>query len=314
MPTFYLSGILLKILASFFFTIMSVFLKLGGKGYPITELIFSRSFFAFIPIMIWLIWRKKLPSALKTKWFSGHFARVFIALFAMACNFSAILLLPLADVTAISYASPLLTVVLAAVFLKEDVRIYRWVAVFVGLFGVMVMISPYLKTGFDFKSNEEALGAVLAFVGALLVAIAITQVRRLTATESTATTVFYFSLIASALSVLTFPFGWVMPTFYDGLFLVLAGITGGLAQICLTESFRIAPASLLAPFQYTSMIWSVLFGVYLFSEPLQPIVMVGAVIVIGSGLFVIYREYKRGFLTNPAKRPILPTDTLGGSS
>lgn len=300
-----LKGILLKILATFLFTMMTVVMKLTSVSVTSPQLVFSRAFFALIPILGWMMWRGQFAHTMKTPRFLGHLWRGVLAVVSMFFGFTTLKMLPLADATAISYAMPLITVVLAATMLKEEVRASRWIAVFVGLIGVLIMLWPHLQHGLRFDDGQSALGALLALAGATCAGFAIVQMRQLTRTESTPTVVFYFTIITSFLSALTLPFAWNSVGGRDLLLLISTGILGGFAQIAITEGFRIAPASLLAPFQYTSMIWAVLFGLFLFGEPLHPLVMIGAVIVIGSGLFVIYREHKRGVLSKSGDVPPL---------
>ena len=181
---------------------------------------------------------------------------------------------------------------LAAIFLKEVVRIWRWSAVVVGLIGVLIMISPHL--GASPRDTASAYGALYMFIGAFLVAAAMTQVRRLAMTESTASIVFSFAVISSLAGLATLPQGWLVPSLGDGVALIGIGLLGGVGQILLTDSYRHAPASTVAPFAYTTMIWAVAIGYFAFGEVPQPIVLMGAVIVIAAGLFVIWRERQLG--------------------
>src|SRR3712207_3237253 len=206
----------------------------------------------------------------------------------MYLGFAALSYLPLHDSIAIGYASPLILVILAALLLKEKVRAYRWTAVAVGFVGVMIMLSPYLTPATFAGGILEgpALGAICAFVGAFSSAGAMIQVRRLTGTAKTGAIVFYFFILASGLSLCTILLGWNMPDAPDlGLF-VLGGILGGIGQILLTESYRYADASVIAPFDYTTMIWALLFGWLMFGDLPTPTILIGAAIVAATGLFI----------------------------
>jgi drug/metabolite transporter (DMT)-like permease len=217
----------------------------------------------------------------------------------MFTNLAALTRLPLADATTISFASPLITVALAAVILKERVRVYRWTAVFVGFAGVIVMLIPHLDFGHYAAAGATAAataGSLLALVSAFCNAGTVIQTRRLTQSETTSSIVFYFSLVTALAGAATLPFAWHTPTAAELLMLVSMGIFGGVGHIFLTESYRYATASVIAPFDYTSMLWALILGYWLFGELPSALVYVGAAIVAGAGLFVIWRERKLGVM------------------
>jgi drug/metabolite transporter (DMT)-like permease len=285
-------GIALQLGATFSFTVMGALVRFIGERVPLGEQIFARSFFALIPLVAMLVWRKELASSVRTKNPFGHVRRGLTGVTAMVCMFAALARLPLVDVTAIGFATPLINVALAAVFLGEKVRAFRWTAVAVGFIGVIVMLSPHL---FGVERQETgAAGALLAITGAFLTAAAMTQVRHMSTTESTAALVFSFSLISTLASLATIPWGWIKPSPVDSLVLFLTGIVGGMAQIMITESYRHAGASTVAPFSYTSMVWSIAIGFVFFGEVPVPVVLFGAALVIAAGLFVIFRERSLG--------------------
>jgi len=285
-------GIALQLGATFSFTVMGALVRFIGERVPLGEQIFARSFFALIPLVAMLVWRKELASSVRTKNPLGHVRRGLTGVTAMVCMFAALARLPLVDVTAIGFATPLINVALAAVFLGEKVRAFRWSAVAVGFIGVIVMLSPHL---FGVERQETgAAGALLAVAGAFLTAAAMTQVRHMSATESTAALVFSFSLISTLASLATIPWGWIKPSPVDSLVLFLTGIVGGMAQIMITESYRHAGASTVAPFSYTSMVWSIAIGFVFFGEVPVAVVLLGAALVIAAGLFVIFRERSLG--------------------
>jgi len=285
-------GIALQLGATFSFTVMGALVRFIGERVPLGEQIFARSFFALIPLVAMLVWRKELASSVRTKNPFGHVRRGLTGVTAMVCMFAALARLPLVDVTAIGFATPLINVALAAVFLGEKVRAFRWSAVAVGFIGVIVMLSPHL---FGVERQETgAAGALFAITGAFLTAAAMTQVRHMSTTESTAALVFSFSLISTLASLATIPWGWIKPSPVDSLVLFLTGIVGGMAQIMITESYRHAGASTVAPFSYTSMVWSIAIGFVFFGEVPVPVVLFGAALVIAAGLFVIFRERSLG--------------------
>lgn len=291
----FLIGIGLKVVATLLFTIMGALIKAVGDAVPLGQIIFSRNFFALLPILALLAWRGELKSGLKTSRPGGHVLRALIGGLSMFFVFAALQRLTLADATAIGFATPIFSVVFAVIILGEVVRIYRWSAVAVGFVGVFVMLSPYLTVfGGESVHDDMAIGAVFALLGAIGSALAMIQVRRLTKTETTPAIVFYFSVVAALMGLATLPTGWAWASAETAMMLVGIGIVGGIAQIFLTESYRHAPASLIAPFDYLTMLWSVVIGYLFFAESPTGTVLAGAAIVIAAGLFVIYREARIG--------------------
>jgi drug/metabolite transporter (DMT)-like permease len=189
----------------------------------------------------------------------------------------------------------LITVAFAAIFLREHVRIYRWTAVIVGFGGIIVMLWPHLDyRHFTGANAVGAAGAIFIFCAAFANAGAVIQTRRLTQTETTSAIVFYFSLICAFAGLATWPFGWRDPSGIELAALIGSGLCGGLAHILLTESYRFAPASVIAPFDYSAILWAFLLGFVLFGELPTISVYIGSVIVAGAGLYVIWRERKLG--------------------
>ena len=287
-----LLGITLQLGATFAFTVMGALVRFVGERVPLGEQVFTRSFFALIPLLAMIVWRGALASALHTRNPFGHLRRGLTGVVAMVCMFAALARLPLVDATAIGFATPLINVALAAIFLGEKVHVFRWSAVAVGFVGVIVTLSPHLL-GAE-RHAPSAAGALFAVGGAFLTAAAMTQVRHMSATESTASLVFSFSLISTVASLATIPWGWVTPAPVDALALFLTGIIGGIAQILITESYRHAGAGTVAPFSYTAMLWSIAIGYLFFGEVPAPVVLAGAALVIAAGLFVIFRERRLG--------------------
>lgn len=287
-------GILLKVASALLFTVMASLVRWTSDAVPVGQAVFFRSALAIVPVLAIYAWRRELGAAVRTSRPLGHLGRGLVGVVGMFLNFGALGLLPLAEVTAIGFAAPLLTVALAAFILKERVRVYRWSAVGVGFLGVLVMLSPHLSGGAMAHGPGSALGATLAMAAALCSALAVIQTRRLMGSETTSAIVFYFSVIASLAGLATAPFGWVLPSGPVLAALVAAGLLGGVAQLLMTESFRLAPASVVAPFDYTTMLWAFALGYALFGEVPATVVYVGAVIVTAAGLFVIWRERRLG--------------------
>jgi len=286
----------LKLISALLFAAMSALVRQLGDVAPVGQMVFFRSAFAILPVVVIYAIRGELATAVRTNRPLGQLGRGLLSVCGMFTNFSSLTRLPLADATAISFASPLITVALAAVVLKERVRIYRWSAVSIGFVGVIVMLIPH----FDISAYAgaggavAAVGSIFAITSAFCNAGTVIQTRRLTQTETTSSIVFYFSLVCAIAGALTLPFAWHSPNAHELAGLVALGILGGLAHIFLTESYRFAPASVVAPFDYSSLLWALLLGYWLFGELPDTLVYVGAAIVTAAGLFVIWRERQLG--------------------
>jgi len=292
----YRIAILIKLLSVLLFAVMSVLVRFVGESIPLGQVVFFRSAFAIVPVMVIYAYRGELGAAVRTGRPFGHITRGLISVAGMFLNFAALARLPLVDATAISFASPLITVGLAAFILKERVRVYRWSAVAVGFGGVVVMLWPYLNLAelFAAGSTASTVGATCGITAAFTNAGSVIQTRRLTDSETTASIVFYFSLICMLAGLASLPFAWQTPNPTELTALIAIGVIGGLSHIFLTESYRYAPASVVAPFDYVALLWAFFFGYMLFGEIPTLYVYIGAAIVAGSGLYVIWRERRIG--------------------
>ena len=286
----------LKLISALLFAFMSALVRQLGDVAPVGQMVFFRSAFDILPVVLVYAFRGELATAMRTSRPLGQLGRGLLSVGGMFTNFSALTRLPLADATAISFASPLITVALAAIILKERVRIYRWSAVLIGFGGVIVMLIPHLDIGryAVIGGAAAAAGSMFAVISAFCNAGTVIQTRRLTQSETTSSIVFYFSLICAIAGALTLPFAWHSPTPRELIALIALGVLGGFAHILLTESYRYGTASLVAPFDYTSMLWALLLGYWLFGELPDTLVYVGASIVAAAGLFVIWRERQLG--------------------
>ena len=284
-------GIMLKVASVCAFVVMATMLK-ATQTIPSGQMVFFRSFFALLPVLAWLTWKGALANAFTTRRPLGHVLRGLIGVASMSLGFFALTRLPLPEATAIGYASPLIIVILSAVLLQERVYIFRWTTVLVGLVGVMIILWPRLTvfSGGNGLAEAEAIGAIAALLAAILSAFAMLQVRTLVQTERTEAIVTYFFISASGLSLLTIPLGWVWPTPEQAALLVGAGFFGGIGQLLLTNCYRHADMSVIAPFEYVSLILTIVIGFVLFSDvPTIPMI-VGALIIVASGIAVILRE------------------------
>lgn len=300
-----LKAVSLKLASTMMFALMSAQARYLGSVFPVGEIVFFRGLFALIPIMIFFGWRGELRTSMRTQRPKAHLVRGLFTLVGTFCTFAALARLPIADVTAIAFIAPLITVVFAALLLKEHVHVYRWSAVAVGFGGVILMLSPYLGNHAALTTSMM-IGLGFALTNAITSGGATIQIRRLTATETSSSIVMFATLLVIGAALLTIVFGWRMPNTWPEIALLLGiGLAGGLGQIFFTDSYRYAPASFLAPFDYTSMLWAFLLGFWIFGEVPTLYVVGGAIIVAGAGIFVILRERYLG-LKRQRETPMAP--------
>jgi drug/metabolite transporter (DMT)-like permease len=311
-----LRGIGLKIGATFAFALMSALVKLAAPLFPVSEIVFFRSIFAMFTLAAWLVWRGEWPRALRTTRPFGHVGRSLAGSGGMFSGFAALSLLPLADATAFTFATPLMVVPLAALVLGEVVSVARAAAVAAGFAGVLVMLSGHLG---ESAHASSGLGAAIALTGAGCAAIAMIQTRRLTRSEATGAIVFYFSLVTTlvSLAILALAALWpdgtgfgafaaaqrfVVPSALEFLALAAIGVLGGCGQILMTHCYRYADASIIAPFDYVAMMWAVTLGYLIFAETPTTSVLVGAAIVVSAGVAMLAREHQARRLRHAAQK------------
>lgn len=301
-------GILLKLTSVAFFLVMQTCIKAAGPDVSAGQITFFRSAFAILPIVVYLAWLRSLASAFHTSNLFGHFKRGFLGILSMMCGFYGLTLLPLPEFIAIGYASPLMSVVFAALILGETVRVYRWTAVGIGMTGVIIILWPKM-TLLQHGSLEaaESIGALAVLLGAVLGGLAMVQVRQLVVTERTPTIVLYFSLTGTLLSAFSMPFDWQWLDMRQAILLASAGIAGGVAQILLTESYRHAEVSTIAPFEYSSILLGIAVSYVLFGDVPTVTMLIGTSIVISAGIFIIFREHQLGLQRKAARKASSPT-------
>ena len=258
----------------------------GSRGVPVFEIIFFRNAFAFIPIGLY-IWRTAGVQALKTTRPVAHLRRSVSGLLSMICSFTAVQYLPLTESTAIQFAAPLFMTALSALLLKEVVGPHRWGAVAVGFIGVLIMVQPQ-------PGHMNLLGASLAVVAAVGTAGAMVAIRQMAALERGQTIVFYFTLAGAITGLVGCLFtGWKTPDPLTLLGLIGCGLIGGVGQLFLTEALRRAPVGVVAPFDYTQLIWATALGFLIWGELPHLATVVGSVIVAASGIYILHRDIRR---------------------
>lgn len=283
-------GIASMLLAVAVFSTMDAVIKWLAPDYPVMEIVFFRSLFAFVPLLPAIA--RGGRAAIRTARPGGQAGRALAGLGATICFFYAYRFLPLADVLGIAFAAPLFVTALSVPLLRERVGIRRWSAVSVGFVGVLIMVRP------DAGVADPA--TLLTLLGTALYSLALIFVRNLGKTESTISIVFYATCTATLASTLALPFGWVTPNAQDLALLILIGILGGIGQLAITRAFRLAPAAVVAPFDYTALPYAAALGYFIWGDVPEPIFLLGAVIVIFSGLYILRRETRVARLPPPA--------------
>lgn len=288
-------GIAMMLGSVFLFSMMNVLIKIGAERYPVPEVTFFRNAFALIPVAAAVTIQGGWGAGLRTDRPWGHVWRSIIGLSSMSLMFWSFHLMPLGDAVALNFSAPLFLTALSVPLLGEKVGIHRWSAVLVGFVGVLIIVQP---------SGEMLmhLGALVGLSAAFAQSFAMIAIRQLSKTEPPNTIVFYFTLITTILTGLAMPFVWVTPdNLWDFSILVGTGLLGGGAQLLLTRAYSLAPAAVVAPFNYASLLWAVLFGWMLWNEVPSVHMAVGASVVAASGLYILHRETRRRRpVTSPA--------------
>ncbi len=276
------------------FTIMNALVRMAADQHiPVVQVIFFRSLFAFVPIGAYMAARTGF-CILATARPVAHLIRAVIGLTSMVCLFTSLSLLPLSEATAINFSAPLFATFLSAAVLKEKVGNQRWLAVAIGFVGVVVMLRPS-------PQQLVAVGALFGLGAACCSALATVTVRQIAATEPGPTIAFYFTLACTLASAVFLPFTWVQPDLTTLLVLACTGLVGGVGQLLMTEAIRSAPVSIIAPFDYTQLIWAGAIGFFAWGELPRWTTVAGALVIVGSSLYILHRETRRGISLTPAR-------------
>ena len=275
-------GAVYMIVSVLFFSLMDILIKITDE-YDVGQTMFFRAFFGLIPIYF-LIPKEKIKDFYKTKNFKLHFYRSFFGAIAMAAIFIGLRNLQLAEVTALAFSAPLWVVIFSMFFLSETIRLKRWIAVGLGFVGTIIISKP----GFD-NLNFYYIYPIIFCIGFAGVSILI---RKLTlAGEPVWLIAFYFSLFSGLGGLITLPLGrWVMPNPYDFVLLILIGLLGSVANLLLTQSYKLAEVTLTTPLKYLSLVFAIIFGFYFFKEVPTIYTLLGAGLIVVSSAIIFFRE------------------------
>lgn len=288
----YLGGILLRLLAMFSLAVLFVMVKLiAASGLHVVESMFWRQACALPFILGWALSHGGYRS-LATQRFGAHSRRMLLGLTGMACNFGAMIYLPMAEATTIGLSVPIFAVIFAALLLREPTGPARWSAVVVGFIGVLIVLNPGASLNGQLGSTHLT-GTLIAITGAVLTALVTIALRDLGRTENATTTVFWFSLLSLIPLGIALPFFIQPHSVYQWGLLVGLGLSGAIGQIALTAALRLAPVAVVTPMDYSSLLWSILFGWWIFATIPASTTWIGAPIIVASGLFIAWREHRR---------------------
>jgi drug/metabolite transporter (DMT)-like permease len=277
-------AILLMVGSGAVFTCSNAATKWLVASYPIGETLFTRTLVSLIFLGAFI-----LPTAgfavYRTQRFGAHAIRAGSQGASQTMLAVAFTMMPLAGVTAIMFSSPIFTTLASIYFLHERVGASRWIALLVGFLGVLVIAAP--------GADSFQIGALFALGNAVLFGTVVVGVRGMTATESTGTLIMYQLTLLTILYGLTLPFGFVMPSGFDALIMIVSGLGNGAAQYAWTRAIHLAPASAIVPFQYLQLVWAMLLGFAVWGDLPTAALLAGSAIVIGSGLFLFWRETRK---------------------
>lgn len=278
------AGILLRLASTGLFAVMSLTVRAASFEAPVGEIVFFRSAFAVPVILAWMLWEGQFPSALRTERPWGHVRRSLLGGAAMVLSFVSLAHLPLASATALGFVAPLLVVPAAALFLAEKPEPVIWIATLAGFAGVLAMLTPAFDGDVLDRGTMIGVGAGLAM--AVTTAAAKVQIKSLTRTEAPGTIALWFAVVSALIGLASLPFGWVAPSGTTLTWLIASGLVGGLAHVTMTEALARAPASTLAPFEYTGLLWALVFDLLIFAVLPPAIGLLGATTIVAAAAVV----------------------------
>jgi drug/metabolite transporter (DMT)-like permease len=275
-----MSAFIYKSLSVLFFVLMSVCIKATGDHIPLFQVVFFRNFFALLPLIFFIYFLKLNFRSINN--YKLHIARAFIGITAMSLFFISIRYVPLVEMQTISYSSVFFISILSIFFLGEKIGYRRIIAIFIGFIGVLIILKPST----ELFSNYS----VLPLIASLFLSMAVIVLKKILLTNNNILSVWVFTVLCTIISLFFYNENWVWPNNLDMSFMIASGILGFIAQICLTKSFQLADASILAPIDFSSVIWSFSLGYIFFGELISSDVLIGGLIIITSVGYIFYRE------------------------
>ncbi|NQX74682.1 MAG: DMT family transporter [Epibacterium sp.] len=284
----FLQGIGLRLLSAFLMTAMSAAVHGAAAEAPIGQIMFWRSGIALIPILLYLVWRGDFPNGLKTRKPGLHVTRSALGAFSMAMSFVSLAYLPVANAQALAYLAPVLVLPMASFFLKERLSPALACAVALGFAGVILL----LWEAFELPGEGVMVGVLAGLAYAFTMAFVRVHTKTMTRSESSPAIAFYFAVVSACIGLATLPFGWVTISDTLLMYLVLAGLLGGIGHIVANEAVARAPVSTLAPFDFTGLIWALGFDLVFFSAVPGVLGFLGCFAITAAALLVTFSKQK----------------------
>ena len=275
-----MSAFIYKSISVLFFVLMSVCIKATGDNLPLFEVVFFRSFFALIPLFLVIFYFNLKITSINN--YKLHFFRGLVGIAAMSLFFVSLRYVPLIEMQTISYSSVFFISILSIFFLGEKIGYRRVIAIIVGFIGVVIILKPDV----NLFSNYS----VLPLLASIFLSMAVIILKKILLTNNNILSVWTFTLFATLFSLFFFNDDWIWPDNFDLVLLIASGILGFVAQLCLSKSFQLADASVLAPLDFTSVIWAFLIGYIIFGEFLSREVLLGGPLILLSVGYIFYRE------------------------
>ena len=275
-----LSAFIYKSLSVLFFVLMSVCIKATGDHIPLFQVVFFRNFFALLPLFLVIYFYKLEIKSINNM--KMHITRAILGISAMSLFFISLRYVHLVEMQTISFSSVFFISILSVIFLGEKIGYRRIIAIIFGFIGVVIILEP--------NQNIFSNYSFLPLIASLFLSFAVIALKKLLKTNNNILSVWVFTMMCTLISLCFYNESWIWPNNLDLLFMISSGVLGFIAQICLTKSFQLADASLLAPLDFSSVIWSFFLGYLFFNEILTSNILIGGTIVLFSVGYIFYRE------------------------
>ncbi len=275
-----MSAFIYKSLSVLFFVLMSVCIKATGDHIPLFQVVFFRNFFALLPLIFFIYFLKLNIRSINN--FKLHLVRAFIGITAMCLFFVSLRFVPLVEMQTISYSSVFFISILSIFFLGEKIGYRRIIAIIIGFIGILIILKPSAAIFSNYS--------ILPLIASLFLSMAVIVLKKILLTNNNILSVWVFTILCTIISLFFYNKSWIWPNNLDLTFMIASGFLGFIAQICLTKSFQLADASVLAPLDFSSVIWSFFLGYIFFGELISSNVLVGGSIIILSVGYIFYRE------------------------